>query len=109
MNLMGKPPMGQKAPKLTAKERAAGKAYMMQVKGLPCAVCGHPPPSDAHHCIHDRYGFKRTPDSEVIPLCKAHHQHGPEAIHNDKTAWREKHGPDYSYTKSVRMMLGGNK
>jgi hypothetical protein len=109
MNLMGKGASGQKAPKLTAKEKKAGTAYMLRVKELSCVICGHPPPSDAHHWIHDRWGSRKTPDGEVIPLCKEHHQNGPEAIHNDKTAWREKHGPDYSYTKSVQMMLGENK
>lgn len=79
--------------------------YMMAVKQLPCAVCGAPPPSDAHHVICGRYGSRKTSDFDVIPLCKSHHQDGPEAIHNGKASWVEKHGPDYAYIEKVRRML----
>ena len=100
--------------KVSAKRRAyraseegqSALRYMRAVKQLPCVVCGSPPPSDAHHVIHDRYSGKKTSDFDVIPLCKAHHQDGPEAIHNAKRSWREKHGPDYLYIERVKEMLG---
>jgi 5-methylcytosine-specific restriction endonuclease McrA len=99
--------------KTSAKRRAyrasaAGRdamAYMAVVKSLPCAVCGAPAPSDAHHVIHDRFGTRKTSDFDVIPLCRKCHLEGPEAIHNGKQIWREKHGPDHGYLPKVRLMV----
>ena len=79
---------------------------MRRVKALPCVICGSTPPSDAHHCIHDRYGSRKASDFDVIPLCKAHHQDGPEAIHNGKQTWRDKHGPDHAFLPLVKRLLG---
>lgn len=79
--------------------------HMRRVKMLPCVICGAPPPSDAHHCICDRFGTRKASDFEVIPLCKKHHQDGPEAIHNGKASWVAKHGPDYGFLPLVRAML----
>jgi len=78
----------------------------MAVKQLPCVVCRSAPPSDAHHVIHDRYSGKKASGFDVIPLCKEHHQHGPEAIHNAKRSWLEKHGPDYAFLPLVKKWLG---
>ena len=99
-------PLGLKPEKLTPAEIRAGKAWMARVKQLPCIICGAPPPSDAHHVIHGRYGTRRAPDKSTIPLCKAHHQDGPEAIHNGKETWAAKHGFDYEYLPKVAAMLG---
>ena len=79
---------------------------LRKVKQLPCVICDAPPPSDAHHCIHDRFSQAKAPDSETIPLCKPHHQDGPEAIHNGKETWRERHGPDHGYLALVDEILG---
>ena len=99
-------PLGLKPDKLSPAEIREGKAWMHRVKQLPCAVCHKPGPSDAHHVIHGRYGMRKAPDKATIPLCKAHHQDGPEAIHNGKATWMEKHGPDYSYLPWVEAQLG---
>ena len=99
-------PLGQKPPKPTPAEVRAGRDWMGRVKTLPCAVCKRHGPSDAHHVIHGRYGTLKAPDRDTIPLCKIHHQDGPEAIHNGKATWMEKHGPDYSYLPWVESMLG---
>lgn len=126
MNLMGKPPLGLKEPKppkparkrmrQVSEKRAAYRAsaegkraleWMALVKGLPCVVCGKPGPSDAHHVCHDRFGTAKASDFDVIPLCRGHHTEGPEAIHNGKTTWREKHGPDYGYLPLVSAQLSG--
>jgi len=48
----------------------------------------------------------KDPDSMTIPLCKSCHQDGPDAIHANKRAWRERHGPDYGYLREVDDMLG---
>lgn len=101
-----KEPLGLKPDKLTPAEIRAGKAWMRRVKQLPCAVCRKPGPSDAHHVIHGRYGTRKAPDTATIPLCKAHHQDGPEAIHQGKATWAAKHGHDYSYLPWVESLLG---
>jgi hypothetical protein len=43
----------------------------------------------------------------VIPLCKAHHQDGPDAIHNGKASWVEKYGEDHKYLPLVEQWLRG--
>lgn len=84
---------------------AAGLSHMRRVKSLPCVICHRPPPSDAHHVFCGRYGQSRASDFDTIPLCKAHHQNGPEAIHQNKRQWQERHGPDHSYLEIVKEWL----
>jgi hypothetical protein len=76
-------------------------AYMGAVKQLACVICGQGP-CEAHHWHHDRYSSRKTSDFEVIPLCKWCHQDGPQSVHKDKAGWKERHGPDHSYTESTR-------
>ena len=95
----------------------ADMAYMRAVKQLPCCVCGAPPPSDAHHCTHrpldgephaytlEPAAGRRSGDRDTIPLCKCHHQTGPEAIHNGKASWRMKHGPDFGFIPATRAAV----
>lgn len=95
-------------PKPAKAERgtAAGRAHMARVKELPCIICGHPPPSDAHHCISGRYGSRKVSDFDTISLCKSCHQEGPRAIHQNKRLWEERNGLDTSYLPIVRQMVG---
>jgi hypothetical protein len=104
VNLTGKGPLGLKQPK-PERGTTKARAYMARVKALPCVICHRPGPSDAHHIICDRYGTNKASDFDVIPLCKAHHQDGPEAIHNGKESWVRKHGPDHSYIDTVKEWL----
>lgn len=95
----------------------AGSDYMGHVKSLPCCICGKPGPSDAHHCFHrppvdDPHGYDRLPgarmksgDRDTIPLCKAHHQDGPDAIHNGKASWLDRFGPDYAHIPATRAAV----
>jgi hypothetical protein len=106
MNIRG--PLGQKAPK-PERGTARAKRHLAAVKALPCVICGMPGPSDAHHVFHDRYGTGKASDFATIPLCKLHHQDGPEAIHNGKATWREKHGPDYGFLEQVRADIERNE
>lgn len=103
MNLTGRDPVQkpEKCP-LTATEH---RAHLGMVRSLPCAVCGAPGPSDAHHCIHGRYGTRKPCDCMTIPLCKRHHQEGPEAIHNGKHTWAARFGNDYDYLAQTRAMI----
>lgn len=87
-------------------EGKAELAHMGRVKQLPCAVCGAPPPSEAHHCFHGRYSTAKESGYDTIPLCPPHHRHGPEAIHNGKETWAAKHGYDYTYLPAVEAQLG---
>ncbi len=88
-------------------EGQAALAYLQAVKGLPCAVCDAPPPSDAHHVICDRFGARKSSDWDAIPLCKKHHQNGPEAIHNGKASWVAMHGPDHAYIEQTQTAILG--
>jgi len=106
----------QKPMRQVSKKRAdyrksdagqAGMEHMGKVKQLPCVICLSPPPNDAHHCFHGRYGTRKASDFDVIPLCKLCHQDGPDAIHNAKRTWAEKNGFDYEYLPTVRDMLAG--
>lgn len=104
MNLTGKPPMGAKPAR-----KVADHGYMARVRALPCAIgYHHGDPCDgaiaAHHVCHDRYGSGRVPDEMTIPLCWGHHQ-GPNGIHADKSAWRERFGADHEYIAWTRDML----
>ena len=105
MSLTWRGPLGLKQPK-PERNTTKSRAYMRRVKMLPCVICGAAPPSDAHHVICERYGQSKTSDYDVIPLCKRHHQNGPEAIHNGKRSWIEKHGNDFDYIPLVKKMLG---
>jgi hypothetical protein len=108
VNLTGRGPLGLKQPK-PERGTAKARAHIARVKQLPCVICRKPGPSDAHHVICDRYGTRKASDFETIPLCKSCHQDGPEAIHNGKASWVEKHGPDHSYLPLVDQWLRGKK
>ena len=85
----------------------ADKAHLMAVKGLPCCICGAPPPSQAHHCISGRWGSHKPDHRQTIPLCIEHHQNGPKAIHNGKKPWEKKHGKDTDYIAETIMKIYG--
>jgi hypothetical protein len=101
MNLTGR---GIYQKKGKPKRDDLSRLYMQAVKQLPCVCCSIAP-TDAHHVIHDRFGNEKASDWDVIPLCKAHHQDGREAIHNGKETWREKWGPDHSYVQPTRWLV----
>ena len=96
----------KKAAYRASSEGKAAREYMGLVKQLPCAVCSAAGPSDAHHVFHGRYGTRKASDFDIIPLCKRHHQDGPDAIHNIKETWAARHGPDYGYIEQTRKLVG---
>jgi len=59
----------------------AEAAHLESVKSLPCSVCDHPSPSDAHHI---RQGQHFT----CVALCKDCHQGSENGWHGRKTMWR---------------------
>lgn len=111
-DLAGRPGLGLKQPKppkqpckpipkISAKkrahkaaERAAGAwEHMAWVKTHPCAACGAPGPSEAHHVTGDK--MPRS-DFRVIALCPPCHT-GPNGYHRAKRTWVAMHGPDYGF------------
>ena len=66
--------------------KKAEQTHLHKIKSLPCVVCGHPPPSAAHHCLTGM-GRKKN-HFKVIPLCWSHHQ-GINGIHTiGKRLWQ---------------------
>ncbi len=98
---------GPLGPKREKRKRGtkAGLDHMARVKMLPCVICNAHPPNDAHHVYHGRFENEKASDFETIPLCKAHHQDGPDAIHRIKTTWGERYGMDYGFLPLVAAML----
>lgn len=81
-------------------------AYLDAVRRLPCVIgehFGHPcqGPVAAHHTICGRYGQRKTPDRQAIPLCWGHHQ-GPQGIHTAPKWWAESFGPDTDYIAATQ-------
>lgn len=103
-NLAGLPALGLKTPKL-AKGSAEGRKHMARVAQLPCVACRRPGPSEVHHVICDRFSQRRAGDKDTIPLCPECHRLGPGAIHQNKRAWVETHGPDYGFLPVVAAWL----
>lgn len=99
-------PLGLKQPK-PVRGTVEAKRHLARVKELPCVICAAPPLSDAHHCFSGRYGSRKASDFETIPLCKACHQHGPMAIHQDKAGWEARNGNDFDFIPVVFDMLSG--
>ena len=87
MSFHGNGPLGLKQPK--AKPRPG---YLV------CQAYGEPQtePTAAHHVIHGRYGQRRTPDIQAIPLCWRHHQ-GPDGVHTHPAEWKARYGLDVDY------------
>ena len=76
---------------------------MEQVAEMPCCICDEyglyqASPTQVHHCIHGRYGSRRSPDSMTIPLCEGHHQGNFDgtkvALHRQPAEWRRAYGDD---------------
>jgi hypothetical protein len=77
---------------------------MALVAELSCVICGTRP-VQVHHCTHDRYGQRKSPDTETIPLCVGCHN----ALHADKRAWRKAHGPDHGFLPLVRELISNTQ
>jgi hypothetical protein len=96
-----------------------GMDYMGAVKSLPCVACGATHrPRDAHHCKDlpplgedgpyqkSPHKHRRTGDYDTIPLCEFYcHNDGPDSFHKNRTAWRERHGPDYGFIPATRAAV----
>ena len=65
---------------MNSNMNAAERRHVARVKELPCSVCGHHGPSDAHHI---KQGLHYT----VVALCKSCHQGSKMGWHGEKRAW----------------------
>ena len=106
-DLAGRGPLGPKIGK-PVRGTAEGKRHMARVAQLPCVACGRPGPSEVHHVICGRFGQHRASDFDTISLCPSCHRIGPGAIHQNKRAWVEAHGPDHGFLPIVAAWLNRN-
>jgi hypothetical protein len=60
--------------------KAADRAHLASIKAMPCGVCGHAAPSDAHHIDQGLHYL-------CIPLCKDCHQGSHNGIHGRRSIW----------------------
>lgn len=58
----------------------AERRHLSRVKALPCSVCGHPGPSEAHHI---RQGLQWA----CVALCQDCHRGPLLGLHGQKRAW----------------------
>jgi tRNA (Thr-GGU) A37 N-methylase len=62
--------------RLTSKQRE----HLGRVKSLPCSVCNHPAPSQAHH-------IKQHRQYTCVALCESCHMGSLMGLHEQKRAW----------------------
>lgn len=58
----------------------AERRHLSRVKALPCSVCGHPGPSEAHHI---RQGLQWV----CVALCPDCHRGQLLGLHGQRRAW----------------------
>lgn len=109
MNLMNRPPLGLK-PEKSRRD----PDYLERVRQLPCCICEafgftQTSPTQAHHVICGRGGFRKSPDRMSIPLCDGHHLGDFDvskiAIHRDRALWVDWYGEDTEYVAITQDKL----
>lgn len=79
----------------------AERAHLARIKSMPCAVCGHPPISEAHHV---RQHLQYT----CIPLCASCHRSGHNGVHGQSHIWRVLRKDELScLNDTVRALVEG--
>lgn len=95
------------------KRSKAMSAHMDRVAGLGCIAClsmGYLTAPELHHPRDEAGAGQKAPDSDVIPLCPAHHR-GTEhprvpSIHLDRLVFIERFGTEAELLAKVRERLG---
>jgi hypothetical protein len=64
----------QKSPHKRTAAQGGDEPYLRWIRRLPCCICSHTPPNDAHHITGAGMSLK-APDRTAIPLCRTHHGH----------------------------------
>lgn len=65
---------------MNTRPTAAEREHLARIKGMACAVCDQPGPSDAHH-IDQHLPYL------CLPLCRDCHQGGHNGIHGQRRIW----------------------
>lgn len=78
--------------------------HIERVKSLPCCLCGHYPPSDAHHILEGRINGRKAGDFCTIPLCKDCHQ-GQDGIHGTQAIIKVMHENELNLLDSTLKKL----
>ena len=82
--------------RLTDKERE----HLAAVKELPCSVCDHPGPSEAHH-IEQRQQYT------AVALCESCHRGSLMGLHGQRRMWAIKKMSELdALNVTVRRLLG---
>ena len=58
----------------------AEREHVARVKGLPCVVCGHPGPSEAHHVKQESHFY-------TVALCTDCHRGHRNGWHGQRCMW----------------------
>lgn len=90
----------------------AMSAHMSRVAELGCIAClsmGYLTAPELHHPRENAGAGQKAPDSDVIPLCPAHHR-GTEhprvpSIHRDRLVFIERFGTEAELLAKVRALL----
>lgn len=102
---------GLPVTQLAGKARAA---HMDAVASLGCIACmmdGTPGTlAELHHIRETAGGGQKALDTEVIPLCRWHHEGDDHprtpSIHRDRLAFIERYGSEIELLARVRVLLG---
>lgn len=85
--------------KPTAKERL----HLARIKALPCACCGAPPVSEAHH-------VKQASAYHCIPLCESCHRGPLLGWHGQRRAWTLRKTDEVdAMARTIAMLVGDLK
>ena len=112
-----KPVSDKRRKQRASQEGQGGLAYMRAVKTLPCAACGCPGKSEAHHCRdmppqHYAWLYDRLPgmgqksaDTDTIPLCPECHTDGPSSFHGNRDNFHRLYGADFYMILPTRAQV----
>lgn len=111
-----KTPLKATTMRASGKRKARSKAtkeHMSRVAELGCIAClsmGYLTAPELHHPRANAGAGQKAPDSEVIPLCSAHHR-GTEhprvpSIHLDRVKFIAQFGSEAELLAKVRGILG---
>jgi hypothetical protein len=104
-------PMKRKRAKTRSKAMQSHMDRVAEMGCIACALSGNPgTPAELHHPRTDAGGGQKAPDSDVIPLCPAHHRGTlhPKvpSIHRDRSAFIETFGSEADLLAWVRNVQG---
>ena len=87
------------------------RQHLDRVAALGCIVCRNEgygeTPAQVHHIRAGKGMGQRASHFETIPLCPAHHQHGPDAFHSAPRSWQRRFGSELDLLDQVRGLLNG--